>query len=129
MDVLVGVFRLKEQELGDDQVRLGIVDRGADEKDSVLQEAREDVVRSLSTARLLDHHRNQVHARTPFVQARVTRLTPSTTLARSYRKLRAFRSSSRLSIPSRRPSRRSISRKAAGSWCKAAAKERISSFN
>ena len=56
VDVLLGVLGLQEQELGDDQVRDHVVDRGADEDDVVLEEARVDVVRTLTTGRLLHDH-------------------------------------------------------------------------
>src|SRR3989304_3874026 len=126
MDIFVRVFRLQVQELGDHQVGIGVVDRYANEKDSVLQEAGEDVVGPLTPTGLLDHHWNEEHARTPSGQARVTRLTPSPTFARWYRKSRAFRSSSRRRIPSRRPSRPSDS--GASKGCPASNLSRIWSF-
>src|SRR3990172_8323663 len=76
MDIFVRVFRLQEQELGDHQVGISVVDRCANEKDSVLQEAGEDVVSPLTPTGLLDHHWNEEHARTPSAVTRGSRDCP-----------------------------------------------------
>src|SRR5947199_8914723 len=47
------------QQLGDDQVCDLIVDRGAEEDDSLVQQARVDVEGSLASRGLLDDHGNQ----------------------------------------------------------------------
>ena len=52
--VLVRVLALQEEQLGDDQVRHHIVDRGAQEDDAVLEQARVDVIGTLAAAGLLD---------------------------------------------------------------------------
>jgi hypothetical protein len=46
------------QQLGDDQIGDLIVDRGAQEDDAFVQQARVDVERALAARRLLDHHRD-----------------------------------------------------------------------
>ena len=70
MDVFVGILRFKEEELRDDDVRNVVVDRPADENDTVFQEARINIIRTLPTIRPLDHHGNitvhvAVHEITP----------------------------------------------------------------
>jgi hypothetical protein len=47
------------EELGDDEVRDLIVDRRAEEDDSLVEQTRVDVERALAARGLLDHHRNQ----------------------------------------------------------------------
>ena len=54
VDVALGVVRVEEQELGDDDVRHVVVDRRAEEHDAVHQQAAEDVVGALAPARALD---------------------------------------------------------------------------
>src|SRR5471032_1859080 len=59
MDVLVRVFRFKEQQLRADQVGHVVLYR-ADQKDhSFLEQARVDVIGAFATSRLLDNHRDQ----------------------------------------------------------------------
>ncbi len=59
MDVLVRVFRFKEQQLRTDQVG-HVVLYGAYQKDhSLLKQARVDVVGAFATSGLLDNHRDQ----------------------------------------------------------------------
>src|SRR5690606_16671706 len=55
VDVLLGVFRLEEEELGDDDVRHIVVHGRAEEDDTVHEEAAEDVVAPLAPAGPLDH--------------------------------------------------------------------------
>ena len=54
-DVLLGVLRLEEEELGDDDARDVVVDRAAEDDDPVLEEAGVDVVGPLAAARLFDY--------------------------------------------------------------------------
>ena len=61
-DVLVGVFALEVQQLGDHQVRHRVVDRRAQEDDALLQEPRVDVERPLAAVRLLDDRGDEVVA-------------------------------------------------------------------
>jgi hypothetical protein len=49
------------EQLGDDEVGHGVVDRRSDEDDPLAQQAREDVERALAARALLDDHRNQRH--------------------------------------------------------------------
>ena len=65
MDVALGVLGLEEQQLRGDQVGHLVGDRRAEEDDAVLEQAREDVERALTTTRLLDDDRNQIHAVAP----------------------------------------------------------------
>src|SRR5206468_11629822 len=58
-DVLVRVLGLQVQQLGDDQVRDLIVDRGAEKDYSLVQQTRVDVERALASRGLLDDHGNQ----------------------------------------------------------------------
>ena len=53
-DLLLGIFGLQEEELGDDQVGEVVVDRAAQKDDVVLQKARVDVVRALAGAGFFD---------------------------------------------------------------------------
>src|SRR5574337_491228 len=124
MDILVGVFGFQKEELGNDEIRLRVIDRRTDKQDSILQEARKDIVGTLTSAGLLNNHWNQLHGMgLPLhgAQSRVTRLAPSTTLARSYSRSSAFRSSKRVRKASIRRSRSNMSRKASGFRFKAAA--------
>ena len=61
MDVGLGVFRLQEQQLGDDGIGHVVVDLRAEEDDAVLQQAAVDVHRPLFAAALLDHKGDQGH--------------------------------------------------------------------
>jgi hypothetical protein len=54
VDVALGIVRIEEQQLGNDDVGDIIVDRRAEENDAVHEEPREDVVRALATARPFD---------------------------------------------------------------------------
>src|SRR5204862_7022526 len=58
-DVFVRVLGLEVQQLGDDQVRDLIVDRGAEKDDSLVQQARINVEGALASRGLLDDHGNQ----------------------------------------------------------------------
>uniref|UniRef100_A0A7C8YVU2 Uncharacterized protein n=1 Tax=Opuntia streptacantha TaxID=393608 RepID=A0A7C8YVU2_OPUST len=55
----IGVFRFKEKELGNDDMGSIIGDGAIDADDALFEKAREDVVGSLPSGRLLNHHRNQ----------------------------------------------------------------------
>src|SRR5207247_5469796 len=57
-DVLVRVVGLEMEQLGDRQVGDLVVDRGAEEDDPLVEEARVDVEGALAVHGLLDHHRN-----------------------------------------------------------------------
>ena len=57
-DVLVGILRLEVEELGVDDVRDLVVDLRADKDDPLVEQARVDVERALTAARLLDHGRD-----------------------------------------------------------------------
>lgn len=59
MDGFRRVFRFKEKELRDYDVRGIVGNRAIDANDTFLQEAREYVVSSLSSGRVLNHHRYQ----------------------------------------------------------------------
>src|SRR5258707_7787455 len=61
-DVLVGVLRLEEKELRDDQVGRDLVDRADEEYHPFLEQARVDVVGALAPPALLDHHGDQAQA-------------------------------------------------------------------
>src|SRR5207237_5559708 len=54
----------QEHQLGVDQARDVVVDRAVQEDDTVLEQARVDVVRALATRALLDDHRYDVLERT-----------------------------------------------------------------
>ena len=60
-DVLVGVVGLEVQQLGDDEVRDLVVDRGADEDDALAQQAGVDVERALAARVLLDDDGDERH--------------------------------------------------------------------
>src|SRR5690606_20140058 len=60
VDVLLGVFGLEEQQLGDDHVRHVVVDAADQEDHPLLQQPRVDVVGALAAAGLFDHHRDEV---------------------------------------------------------------------
>jgi len=59
MDVLLRVFHLEEEHLGNDEIGDVVVDRRADENDAVLEQARINVVATLPAAGLFDHHGNE----------------------------------------------------------------------
>ncbi len=59
MDVLVRVFRFKEQQLRTDQVGHVVLYRAYQKDHSLLEQTRVDVVSALATSRLLDNHRDQ----------------------------------------------------------------------
>lgn len=59
MNGLRGVLRLKEEKLSNNNMGSIIRDGAIDTDDSLLEEAREDVVGSLSSRRVLYHHRDQ----------------------------------------------------------------------
>ena len=65
VDVLLRVLLLEEEQLRDDEVRQVIVDRAADEDDSVFEQARINVVSAFAARRLLDHHRYQMSHQLP----------------------------------------------------------------
>src|SRR3954469_25293388 len=58
-DVLLRVLGLEVQQLGHDEVRDLVVDRGAEEDDPLVEQARIDVERALPTGGLFDVHRYQ----------------------------------------------------------------------
>ena len=60
MDVLLGVLALEEQELGDHEISVQVVDLSVDEDDPVLEETGVYVVGSLSAAGLLDDHGDKI---------------------------------------------------------------------
>ena len=57
VDGFGGVFGFEEEELGDDDVSSIVVDGSVYADDPFLEETRENVVSSLTTGRVLDHHR------------------------------------------------------------------------
>ena len=59
VDVLVGVFRLEEEQLGYDQVGRDVIHRSDEEDDALLEQARIDVVGAFAAPALFDHHGNQ----------------------------------------------------------------------
>ena len=59
-DVLVRVFALEVQQLGDDQVGDRVVDRRAEEDDALLEQPGVDVERALAAVRLLDDRGDEV---------------------------------------------------------------------
>ena len=66
LNVLVGVLRLQIEKLGDDQAGGRVVDLLRQEDDAVVQKAGENVIGTLSAARLLDDIGNQTHNHAPF---------------------------------------------------------------
>src|SRR5215218_2889010 len=63
LDVLVRVLGLQVQQLGHDQVGHGVVDRGAEEDDPLVEQARVDVEGPLAAIGLLDDDRDQIVGR------------------------------------------------------------------
>ncbi len=59
MNVLLGIFSLQEQQLGNHQVGHVVLDLADQEDDPLLQQARIDVVGSLAAGGLLHHHGHQ----------------------------------------------------------------------
>lgn len=59
MDVLVRVFRFKEQQLRTNQVSHVVLYRADQKNHSFLEQARVDVIGAFATSRLLDNHRDQ----------------------------------------------------------------------
>ena len=59
MDVLVRVFRLEKQQLGDDQVGHVILNRAHAENHSLLEQPGIDVVGALTACALFDDHRHE----------------------------------------------------------------------
>ena len=59
MDILVRVFRFKEQQLRNDEVGHVVLYRANQEDHTLLQQARVDVVSAFATGGLLDNHRDQ----------------------------------------------------------------------
>ena len=55
IDVFLGIFRLQEEQLGNDQACDGVVDRRANKDNAFLQKAGEDIVSPFTTACLFDH--------------------------------------------------------------------------
>jgi len=51
------------QQLGDDEVGDLVFDRGAEEDDALVEQAREDVELALAAGGALDHHRDQLRMR------------------------------------------------------------------
>ena len=60
MDVLRGVLALEEQELGDHEISVQVVDLPVDEDDPVLEETGVHIIGSLSAAGLLDDHGDKI---------------------------------------------------------------------
>ena len=60
LDIAIRIFLSQIQQLRDDQVRNGVVDRGAQEHDTVLEQQRKDVVAPFAAARLFDNHGHRV---------------------------------------------------------------------
>ena len=58
-DVLVGIFRLEDQQLGDDQVGDRVVDRRAHEDDAVVREPRVRIPFHAAARRVLDESRHR----------------------------------------------------------------------
>jgi hypothetical protein len=63
VDVAVRVLGLEVQQLGHDDVRDAVVDRGAQEDDPLLEEPAVDVERALAARGLLDDDRDRVVGR------------------------------------------------------------------
>ena len=61
MDGLGRVLGLEEEELGDDDVCGVVGDGSVDADDALLEESGEDIVGSLSSGGVLDHHWNEAH--------------------------------------------------------------------
>ena len=59
MNVLLGIFSLQEQQLGNHQVGHVVLDLADQEDDPFLQQARIDVVGALAAGGLLHHHGHQ----------------------------------------------------------------------
>ena len=59
MDVLIRIFCFKEEELRDNQVGRGVIDRADEEDDPLFQQAGIDVVGSFAAPGLFDDHRDE----------------------------------------------------------------------
>src|SRR3546814_7210820 len=59
MDILVRVFRFKEQQLRRNQVGHVVFNGPDQENDALLEQTRIDVIGKLATGKLLDNHRDQ----------------------------------------------------------------------
>ena len=64
MDGLGWVLRLEKEKLSDDDMGGVVVDGTVDADYALLEKPREDVVRSLTSRRVLDHHWDQTIAAT-----------------------------------------------------------------
>src|SRR5205814_7002699 len=73
-DVLVGVFRLQEKQLGDDQIGGDLVDRPDQEYHAFLEQTRVDVVSALAAPALLDDHGNESQVLRLLTKALASRL-------------------------------------------------------
>ena len=58
-DVIVGIFRFEEQQLGHDQVGHVVLDLADQEDHPLLQQTGVDVVGTFAASGLLDHHRHE----------------------------------------------------------------------
>src|SRR4029077_10528092 len=63
-DLLVGVLGLEVDDLRNDQIRDLVVDRRAEEDDSLAEQAGVDVEAPLAAGTLLDNHRDHRHLKT-----------------------------------------------------------------
>ncbi len=61
VDLLLGIFRLEEEQLGDDHVRGVVGNRRSEKDDPVAQQSRVDVEVALAPLALFDHIGNQGH--------------------------------------------------------------------
>jgi hypothetical protein len=59
VDVLFGIGHLQKEQLGNDQVRHHVIDRGSQENDAINQQAGINIVTALAASGLLDHHRDK----------------------------------------------------------------------
>ena len=59
-DVLLGIFHLQEEELGDDGIGHGVINGGADKDDAVFKEPGVDVVGAFPTAGLFNDARYEI---------------------------------------------------------------------
>ncbi len=62
LDVFVGILGLQKQHLGDHEVGNLVVDGRAQQDDAVFEQTGEDIVGALAAVRLLDDHRDKLHA-------------------------------------------------------------------
>ena len=59
VDVLFGIFRLKEEQLCDHQIGDIVIDRSSEQNDPVFEQPAVDIEGTFSLAGLFHHHRNQ----------------------------------------------------------------------